>query len=162
MDARKTLHTSPHGRAIESPLGVCWKKVSCYEKVRSVSYSSVPVPLGIPTSGRCLGFDPDNYTVIIAGDCSVMFSYDEQSLREITTTRTICPNDLTSGTVAILANICEYTLKYAYGTRGGSRICVTISPNLCLDVTGYTTGNVLLFVDSSAVLFTYIYKGKWS
>ena len=127
----------------------------------SVVYHLVPAPLGIPTSGRCLGVNPTNYTVIIAGDCSAMFSYDGKSLRETTTVRTLCPNNLISGTVAILTNKCEYALEYAYGTRGGSRICSTISPTLCLDITGYTTGNVLLFVDNSTVLFTYIYKGGW-
>ena len=163
MQAERHSIPHAHGWAIESLLGVFWKKISCYKEVPFyVGYFSVPVPLGVPTSGRCLGFDPVNYTVIIAGDCFVMFSYDGRSLRETTTTRTICPRDLTSGNAAILTNTCEYTLEYAYGARGGSRICLTISPNLCMDVTGYNTGNVLLFADSSAVLFTYIYKGGWS
>ena len=71
----------------------------------------------------------------------------------------ICLNDLTSGTAAILTNTCEYALGYAYGLRGGSRICVKSSPDLCLGVTGYSPGNELLFDDDSDVLFTYIYEG---
>ena len=69
---------------------------------------SVPAPLGITTAGRCLGVDQDNYSVIIATYCTVLFSYDGRSLRESTTTRVLCLNDLTSGTVAILSTMCAY------------------------------------------------------
>ena len=100
--------------------------------------------------------------VIIGVDCTVMFSYDGKLLRETTTSRALCLYDLMSGTGAILTNTCEYELEYAYGLRGGSRICVTSSPNLCLGVTGSSPGNELLFVEDADVLFTYIYKGMLS
>ena len=59
----------------------------------------------------------------------------------------------------MLAASCAYALEFAAGVRGGSRVCVTSSPNLCLDVTGYFPGNGTYFVENSDVLFTYIYKG---
>ena len=120
---------------------------------------SVPPPLGITTAGRCLGVDQASYSVIIGVDCTVLFSYDGHSLRESTTTRVLCLNDLTTGIEAILSTMCAYALEFAYAKRGGSRVCVKSSPNLCLDVTGYSPGNMLNFVDNSQVLFTYIYKG---
>ena len=121
--------------------------------------ASVPAPLGITTSGRCLGFDPHTYTVIIGEDCNIMFSYNGRSLRETATAREICPNDLTPGTGAFLTSKCGYALGYAYGLRGGSRVCIKSSPDLCLDVTGYIPGDTLKFCSNSGVLLTYIYKG---
>ena len=119
----------------------------------------VPAPLGIPTSARCLGFDPSTYSVTIATDCAILFSYDGRSLRESTTSRTLCPNDLISGTEAILASTCVYAIEFEYAALGGSRVCVTSSSDLCLDVMGYSPGNGFRFVNSSTMLFTYIYKG---
>ena len=87
-----------------------------------------------------------------------MFSYDGHSILENTTTRALRLNDLTSGNGALLKDTCEYALDYAYGARGGSRICVTSSPSLCLSAPGYSPGSELEFVDNSDVLFTYIYK----
>ena len=124
-----------------------------------MDFNSVPAPLGIPTSGRCVGFDEVTHMVTIGEDCSVMFSYDGQSLRENTTSRMICLSDLISGTGAILTSTCDYALDYAYGVRGGARVCVTSSPNLCLSMAGKSPGDRLEFVSTSNVSFTYIYKG---
>ena len=125
----------------------------------TIDVYSVPAPFGIPTSGRCLGFDPGTYSVAIATDCSVMFSYDGRSLRESTTSKTLCMSDLQSGAEAILTSVCAYAMTFDYAARGGSRVCVTSSVDLCLDIMGYSPRNGLKFDYSSNVLFTYIYNG---
>ena len=121
----------------------------------------VPAPLGIPTSGRCLGFAVigGTHSVVIAADCSVMFSYDGHFLLESTTRQPLCPSNIISGSAAVLLATCTHGLTYAYAERGGSRICTKSSPNLCLSATGYSPGSVLTFVDGSVALFTSIYKG---
>ena len=143
-----------------------WSAVSMSASNNKVNFgmefNSVPAPLGIPTYGRCVGFNEVTHMVTIGEDCSVMFSYDGQSLRENTTSRMICLNDLISGTGAILTSTCDYALDYAYSARGGAQVCVTSSPSLCLGVAGYSTGDRIEFVSTSNVLFTYIYRGTSS
>ena len=119
------------------------------------------MPLGIPHKGRCLGFDPDTFNVIIAVDCSVTFSYDGHFFREFTTGRTLCPTDLTSGTKAVLDTTCAYALKYEFLVPGGSLVCTASEPNLCLTAVEHSPGNELFFADGSDDLFTLIYKGAF-
>ena len=119
----------------------------------------IPAPLGIHMWAGWLGFDPSTYSVTIATNCTGLFSNDWRSLRESTTYRTLCSSDFISGTKAILTSACVHAMEFEYATRGGSRVCVTSSANLCLDAMGYSPGNASRFINKSTVLFTYIYKG---
>ena len=141
-----------------------WNAVTHWVFENDVPYYTffkVAVPLGIPEEGRCIGFDPNTSVIIIAADCSVMFSYDGNSFRESTTAQSLCPGDLASGSMAILKTTCAHALTYEFLARGGSRVCVASVLNLCLHVTSYSPGNVLEFADGSEKLFTMIYKGTF-
>ena len=132
--ATTTIYLSALIGSISRWLGPCIALCMLSVSVSPKQSVSVPAPLGIPTSGRCLGFDADTY-----------ISYDGPSLRETMTTRKLCPDNLTPGTGAFLTSTCEYAIEYAYGLRDGSRICVTPSHDLCIDVTGYIPGDGLYF-----------------
>ena len=116
-----------------------------------------PAPLGLPTKGRCFGYD-NEFRLTTGSSCSTKFTYDGTFLREYVTSRVICPENTVSGSSVYLLMSCAYSVDFEYARKGGSTVCL-VTTRLCLAITSSTPGTAVTLRDEQPSLVTYIYKG---